>query len=290
MNMTNIERTESSLSADDLKNIDAVVGYWKQSFQQLKTLEMEVICTASKDNGVNVNNQLIYKGRFVYDAPKYYVQIQFADKKGVLGDVNTMGFDGDYYWRLSAQGNQKTLIKYPKDTEEPNIIFDITPFVLQFAFAFDFSAKKFLATLQEAQTWESLKRRITRIDRSATSKEMIFSIEKGENAISSDSAHESYKVSVASGDTPTPVSWEMTTTQQKGMRVEFNTSQSKIYSPDSWPFPFPCRITTLAYLHNTLMHQYEMLVPENSLKINQPVDAAMFTPKPDKDTKIIDGD
>src|SRR5690606_25915760 len=105
------------------------------------------------------------------------------------------------------------------------------PHLIQFGFVFDVHAKKAFASLKKPEIWESLKRRITRVDKPTPNdkSQTIFFVENNGNPNDSGLFHESYKVNVATGDIPFPSSWEMTTTQFPGMKTEVNVSDTKRY-------------------------------------------------------------
>lgn len=291
MGITHTEATTPRISAEDEKDIQRVLEHWKQSFRQLRTLDTELECTALIDNGNDANNRPVFKGKFVYDEPRYYIQMQPADNKGALGDMVKEAYDGHYYWGKNRQDGHDYIIKSVNDPSSP-LPSSINPIITQFAFAFNTHEKKTLATLKKAETWESLKRRIIRIDKTAPNdkNQSTFVVENREEPNSSGSFRELYKVRVTASDTPFPLSWKNTSTQSPKMEVEFTISDTKRYSQGALQFFFPIRFNTLAYSGDTLVHNYETNISEATLKINRPVDSTIFAIVKDENTEVINVD
>ena len=288
----------ATAQADPASSIDSLeaaktqmVRQWEMPFVHLKTLQFAVNDFVTFENGKTIKQRLTHYGTFVYDDPKFLdgVTIVADDytRRWSEGDQeNKFIYDGNYYCFIFGPKGKDTFSGMrAKDIDETWPPVTINPFSLLFDFVINGTQAKNFDALTNPRTWDEFEKRITDFKIDLQSGDITFSCQSRnpENEVTF-----SYEVKASQIEgIYFPVSVKTFTREDKTIYSEYVVLKTKEADKSTFALPFPLQIKTSGYDKGVLTIENLTEVDAASLKINQPVNDAIFTVSA-KGGRIID--
>ena len=268
-----------------------MVRQWEMPFVHLKSLELSAKNFVTNESGKAVERRLAIQGTFAYDDPKYLDDVTVVQddytRRWSKGNVEAENaFDGSYYYEyLPSNEEEKDFVQRAHDMDETWLPVTINPLSLLFDFVINGTQAKNFDALTNPRTWDEFEKRITDFKIDPQSGDITFSCQSRnpENKVTL-----SYAVKASKIDgIYFPVSVKTFTQEDKTTYSEYVVLKTKEADKSTFAIPFPLQIKTSGYDKGVLTMENIMEVDVASLKINQPVNDAIFTVSA-KGGKIID--
>jgi len=287
-----IAQADTATNTDLLETTKTqMVRQWEMPFVHLKSLQFSVNDFVTFENGKTIKQRLIHYGTFVYDDPKFLdgVTIVANDytRRFSEGDQeNKFTYDGNYYCFIFGPKGKDTFSGMrAKDMDETWPPVTINPLSLLFDFVINGTQAKNFDALTNPRTWDEFEKRITDFQEDPQSGDITFSCQSRnpENEVAL-----SYEVKASKIDgIYFPVFVKTFTQKDKTSYNEYVVLKTKEVDKSAFALPFPVQIKTAGYDRGVLTMENITEVDVASMKINQPVNDAIFTVSA-KGGKIID--